>query len=178
MAEAAFYSRRRELISIRVGRTSKEDRMKLRPLPRPADTTGLTAGYGVIVRRDCANNLRLLTHEFVHVAQYERWEERDFLQEYIQQRRLLGRASMQEFSLFERSLILSKDGRSPGRGPTSLRRQVPIAGQTADSSVASASKNRPLRADVAQALLGGGGSGDGGEVLGHHTSKSIPRNQD
>ena len=37
-----------------------------------ADTGGLTAVYGVIVRQDCANNLRLLAHEFVHVAQYER----------------------------------------------------------------------------------------------------------
>jgi hypothetical protein len=37
--------------------------MKLRPLPRSADTGGLTAGHGVIVRRDCANNLRLLAHE-------------------------------------------------------------------------------------------------------------------
>jgi hypothetical protein len=46
--------------------------MKLRPLPRSADTAGLTAGYGVIVRLDCTRNLRLLTHEFVHVAQYER----------------------------------------------------------------------------------------------------------
>src|SRR5215469_13310556 len=35
-----------------------------------ADTAGLTAVYGVIVHRDCANNLRLLAHEFVHVAQY------------------------------------------------------------------------------------------------------------
>ena len=59
--------------------------MKLRPLPRPADTTGLTAGYGVIVRRDCANNLRLLTHEFVHAAHYERLEREGFLQGYIQQ---------------------------------------------------------------------------------------------
>ena len=59
--------------------------MKLRPLPRSADTSGLTAGYGVIGRRDCANNLRLLTHEFVHVAQYERLGREGFLQEYIQQ---------------------------------------------------------------------------------------------
>jgi hypothetical protein len=50
-----------------------------------ADTRGLTAGYGVIVRADCANNLRLLAHEFVHVAQYERLEREGFLQEYIQQ---------------------------------------------------------------------------------------------
>jgi hypothetical protein len=49
-----------------------------------ADTGGLTAVYGVIVRRDCANNLRLLAHEFVHVAQYERLGREGFLQEYIQ----------------------------------------------------------------------------------------------
>jgi hypothetical protein len=41
--------------------------------------------YGVIVRLDCANNLRLLPHEFVHVAQYERLGREGFLQEYIQQ---------------------------------------------------------------------------------------------
>jgi hypothetical protein len=49
------------------------------------DTAGLTAGYGVIVRRDRANNLRLLAHEFVHVTQYERLGREGFLQEYIQQ---------------------------------------------------------------------------------------------
>ena len=59
--------------------------MKLRPLPRSADTGGLTAGHGVIVRRDRANNPRLLTHEFVHVAQYERLGREGFLREYIQQ---------------------------------------------------------------------------------------------
>ena len=50
-----------------------------------ADTEGLTAAYGVIVCRDCAENLRLLAHEFVHVAQYERLGREGFLQEYIQQ---------------------------------------------------------------------------------------------
>jgi hypothetical protein len=50
-----------------------------------ADTSGLTARYGAIVRRDCANNLRLLAHEFVHIAQYERLGKEGFLQEYIQQ---------------------------------------------------------------------------------------------
>jgi hypothetical protein len=50
-----------------------------------ADTGGLTAVYGIIVRLDCANNLRLLPHEFVHVAQYERLGREGFLQEYIQQ---------------------------------------------------------------------------------------------
>jgi hypothetical protein len=43
------------------------------------------AGHGVIVRLDCADNLRLLAHEFVHVAQYERLGTEGFLQEYIQQ---------------------------------------------------------------------------------------------
>src|SRR5215471_18870489 len=50
-----------------------------------ADTGGLTAEYGVVVRLDCANNLRLLAHEFVHVAQYERLGREGFLQECIQQ---------------------------------------------------------------------------------------------
>jgi hypothetical protein len=50
-----------------------------------AETGGLTAVHGVIVRRDCANNLRLLAHEFVHVAQYERLGREGFLQEYNQQ---------------------------------------------------------------------------------------------
>src|SRR6516164_6853878 len=50
-----------------------------------ANTGGLTAVYGVIVRRHCANNLRLLTHEFVHVTQYERLGREGFLQEYIRQ---------------------------------------------------------------------------------------------
>ena len=50
-----------------------------------ADTGGLTAVYGIIVRRDCANNLRVLAHEFVHVTQYERLGREGFLQEYIQQ---------------------------------------------------------------------------------------------
>ena len=36
-----------------------------------ADTAGLTAGYGVIVRLDCTRTFRLLAQEFVHVAQYE-----------------------------------------------------------------------------------------------------------
>src|SRR5215469_9480098 len=49
------------------------------------DTGGLTAVYGVLVCRDCADNLRLPAHEFVHVAQYERLGREGFLQQYIQQ---------------------------------------------------------------------------------------------
>ena len=41
--------------------------------------------FGVIVRQDCAKNRRLLTHEFVHVSQYERLTREGFLQEYIKQ---------------------------------------------------------------------------------------------
>jgi hypothetical protein len=48
-------------------------------------TGGLTAVHGVIVRRDCMNNPRLLTHEFVHVEQYERLGTKGFLREYILQ---------------------------------------------------------------------------------------------
>jgi hypothetical protein len=43
------------------------------------DTGGLTAGHGIIVRLDCADNLRLLGHEFVHVARYERLGREGFL---------------------------------------------------------------------------------------------------
>jgi hypothetical protein len=50
-----------------------------------ADTGGLTAAYGVIARFDCANSPRLMAHEFVHVAQYERLGREGFLQEYIRQ---------------------------------------------------------------------------------------------
>jgi hypothetical protein len=45
-----------------------------------ADTAGLTAGHGVIVRLDCADNLPLHAHEFVHVAQYE---QKDFLKDTL-----------------------------------------------------------------------------------------------
>lgn len=36
------------------------------------NTGGLTLEYGIFVRDDCLENRRLLTHEFAHVAQYER----------------------------------------------------------------------------------------------------------
>ena len=49
------------------------------------NTGGLTAGYGVIVRLVATKNLRLLAHEFVHVAQYEQLGREGFLQEYIKQ---------------------------------------------------------------------------------------------
>ena len=75
---------------------------------------------------------------------------------------------MQEFIPFEPSLTLSKDARSPGPC-TDLAPATRAHRRAANSKVAFAAgspKNRPLRADVVQALLGGG-PGDGEEVLGH-----------
>ena len=48
-------------------------------------TGAITAGYGIIVRADCMNDLRLIVHELVHVAQYERFGIADFLRTYIGQ---------------------------------------------------------------------------------------------
>jgi hypothetical protein len=48
-------------------------------------TGAITAGSGIIVRADCVNDLRLIVHEFVHVAQYERFGIADFLRTYIGQ---------------------------------------------------------------------------------------------
>src|SRR6516162_7139374 len=78
----------RELLSVR--RIPLPSHPRVKQLARRvgllnAKTGGLTAGYGVIVRRDCGNNLRLLAHEFVHVAKYERLGREGFLQEYIRQ---------------------------------------------------------------------------------------------
>jgi hypothetical protein len=50
------------------------------------DATGaITAGYGILVRNDCIENLQLIVHEFVHVEQYERLGVAEFLWQYIQQ---------------------------------------------------------------------------------------------
>jgi hypothetical protein len=74
---------------------------------------------------------------------------------------------MQEFILFEPFLILSKDARSPGPCAGLAPATRPHRGvANGEVVLRSAPKGRPLRADVAQALLGGGGPGDGGEVLG------------
>ena len=76
------------------------------------------------------------------------------------------------------SLILSKDARSP---ETVRRRRAGVFAHSLPGSpvaLRSVPKNRPLRANVAQALLGGGGPGEGGEVLGHWPLKSIRPAQD
>jgi hypothetical protein len=48
-------------------------------------TGGITAGYGILIRNDCREDLKLLIHEFVHVAQYERLGIPEFIRQYIQQ---------------------------------------------------------------------------------------------
>jgi hypothetical protein len=67
-------------------------------------------------------------------------------------------------------LILSKDA------PISGIARRPRSGDVRSSlgGLRSAPKNRPLRADVAQALLGGRGPGDGRKVLGHSPLNLLP----
>jgi ribulose-5-phosphate 4-epimerase/fuculose-1-phosphate aldolase len=36
------------------------------------DTAGLTIGHGIFVREQCLKDAKLVTHELMHVAQYER----------------------------------------------------------------------------------------------------------
>jgi len=68
------------------------------PLPEEADlreaagalgliapgTAGLTIGHGVFVRQDCLKDPKLIAHELMHVAQYERLGSIPaFLQQYL-----------------------------------------------------------------------------------------------
>jgi hypothetical protein len=68
------------------------------PLPEEADlreaavafglitpgTAGLTIGYGIFVRQDCLKDPKLIAHELMHVAQYERLRSIPaFLQQYL-----------------------------------------------------------------------------------------------
>jgi hypothetical protein len=47
-------------------------------------THGLTLGYGIFIRADCAGERALMRHELVHVAQYERLGGIEpFLQQYL-----------------------------------------------------------------------------------------------
>jgi len=47
-------------------------------------TAGLAAGYGILLRSDCAER-GLIAHELAHVAQYEALGVEGFLQEYLRQ---------------------------------------------------------------------------------------------
>jgi hypothetical protein len=87
-----------EFIAQDVGVTDEVRILSVRERSWPAQRRywGLSAGYGVIVRLDCTDNLRLLAHEFVYVARCERQRREGFLQEYIRQSngsRGLGRKS-------------------------------------------------------------------------------------
>jgi hypothetical protein len=47
-------------------------------------TIGLTLRYGIFIRSDCWNDRRLVAHELVHVAQYERLGGiQPFLRQYL-----------------------------------------------------------------------------------------------
>jgi hypothetical protein len=47
-------------------------------------TGGLTIGHGILVRQDCLNDAKLIAHELMHVAQYERLGSiLAFLQRYL-----------------------------------------------------------------------------------------------
>ncbi|HEY0791502.1 MAG TPA: hypothetical protein VGD78_10605 [Chthoniobacterales bacterium] len=48
-------------------------------------TAGLTAGYGILSRMDCAASRDLIVHELAHVAHYEALGIEGFLREYIRQ---------------------------------------------------------------------------------------------
>jgi hypothetical protein len=41
-------------------------------IPTPLPIAGMALGHGILLRADCCDNLDLLRHELVHVAQYER----------------------------------------------------------------------------------------------------------
>jgi len=49
-------------------------------------SSGLTAGYGIFIREDCWGSRRLIAHECVHCAQYERLDGiENFLTHYLRQ---------------------------------------------------------------------------------------------
>ena len=54
-------------------------------------TEGLTLWYGIYIRSDCWEARRLLVHEFVHTAQYERFGGfQEFLQQYLDECNIIG----------------------------------------------------------------------------------------
>ena len=53
-------------------------------------TAGITFGYGIVILESRADDLKLLTHELVHVKQYESLGFEDFLKKYISECLILG----------------------------------------------------------------------------------------
>jgi hypothetical protein len=75
------------------------------------DTVGLTLRYGILIRRECWGDRRLIAHELAHVAQYERFGGvRPFLRRYFRECLLDG----YPFGPLEREAIAFAS-RVPGR---------------------------------------------------------------
>ena len=81
---------------MRVASVAKFEHPLFKPIalvtsPLFAQTAGLTARYGILIRSDCWGDRALLVHELAHVAQYERLGGvRPFLRTYLQECREHG----------------------------------------------------------------------------------------
>jgi hypothetical protein len=90
-ARLAGVSRPEHIRLLRVDSVAKFEHALLKPIalvtmPLVAQTAGLTARYGILIRSDCWGDRALLAHEFAHVAQYERLGGiRPFLKAYLQE---------------------------------------------------------------------------------------------
>jgi hypothetical protein len=82
---------------------------------------------------------------------------------------------MRGFIFFNRLRSSKKTPDLRDRAPVLHRRYALIAGSLV--GLQSAAKNRPLRANAAEALLTGGGQGNGGEVPGNPPLKSASRSR-
>lgn len=113
--------------SISVIRTEKVRLLRVNKIPLPNEpslrtaaqitglitenTIGLTLRYGVFVREDFWNDRKLVTHELVHVAQYERLGGiSEFLQQYLQECISIGypQAPMEQEAIALSSRVLNQ----------------------------------------------------------------------
>lgn len=95
-------SQQAEARLVLVGRPEKVKLLRVSQIPLPSEpslrnaaqttglitenTIGLTLRYGIFVRDDFWNNRKLVIHELVHVAQYERLGGiSEFLRQYLQE---------------------------------------------------------------------------------------------
>jgi hypothetical protein len=72
------------------------------------EPVGLSLGYGIVVRAREGRNSRLITHEFVHTAQYERLGGmKPYLRQYLRECLLFGysNAPMEEEAVVETGRI-------------------------------------------------------------------------
>lgn len=54
------------------------------------EVAGITFGYGIILIKNRADDFKLLTHEMVHVLQYERLGFENFLYQYVKECTTMG----------------------------------------------------------------------------------------